>query len=434
MEQLGLPAATMRRRVEETLDLLGLVRPASSRPARAVGRPAAARRDRVGADDAPAGAGARRADLGARPHRRRGRPGDARPAGARRRRLRGAGRAPAGAGASRSPTGCAWCPAGRRLGRRRPRRRAARRPGGPPIVELGRGGRVGPAAADGPRCPAPRPGLLDLAAVPGACRPVTAPAGLVDAAASSGGARARTVPVPRGRPVRCRAGSVTALMGRNGAGKSTLLWALQGSGVAGLRHASTSAGRDPADVGGRAAPRLVGLVPQTAADLLYLETVADECAAADRAPTPAPGPGRRCSSAWCPASTRGPHPRDLSEGQRLALVLAARAASTAPRPAPRRADPGPGLHRQGAADRHPAGALAAEGLAVLRGHPRRRVRGRTAPSACVVLAEGEVVSAGPADRVVAETPAFAPQVAKVLGAPVADRRPRRCGGAALGAA
>ena len=33
----------------------------------------------------------------------------------------------------------------------------------------------------------------------------------------------------------------------------------------------------------------------------------------------------------------------------------------------------------------------------------------------VVLAEGEVVSAGPARRVVAESPAFAPQVAKVLG-------------------
>src|SRR5690606_28554372 len=33
----------------------------------------------------------------------------------------------------------------------------------------------------------------------------------------------------------------------------------------------------------------------------------------------------------------------------------------------------------------------------------------------VVLAEGEVVSAGPVRRVVAESPAFAPQVMKVLG-------------------
>ena len=35
----------------------------------------------------------------------------------------------------------------------------------------------------------------------------------------------------------------------------------------------------------------------------------------------------------------------------------------------------------------------------------------------VVLAEGEVVSAGPVRRVLAESPAFAPQVTKVLGAP-----------------
>ena len=35
----------------------------------------------------------------------------------------------------------------------------------------------------------------------------------------------------------------------------------------------------------------------------------------------------------------------------------------------------------------------------------------------VVLAEGQVVSSGPVRRVVAESPAFAPQVTKVLGAP-----------------
>jgi energy-coupling factor transport system ATP-binding protein len=35
----------------------------------------------------------------------------------------------------------------------------------------------------------------------------------------------------------------------------------------------------------------------------------------------------------------------------------------------------------------------------------------------VVLAEAEVVSSGPGRRVVAESPAFAPQVTKVLGSP-----------------
>jgi energy-coupling factor transport system ATP-binding protein len=35
----------------------------------------------------------------------------------------------------------------------------------------------------------------------------------------------------------------------------------------------------------------------------------------------------------------------------------------------------------------------------------------------VVLADGEVVSSGPVRRVLAESPAFAPQVMKVLGPP-----------------
>ncbi len=73
-------------------------RPAQPRPADALGRPAAARRDRVGADDAPARARARRAHLGAGPDGGRGGPRDADPARARPRRDRGAGRAPARAG------------------------------------------------------------------------------------------------------------------------------------------------------------------------------------------------------------------------------------------------------------------------------------------------------------------------------------------------
>ena len=84
-----------------------------------------------------------------------------------------------------------------------------------------------------------------------------------------------------------RAGEVTALMGRNGSGKSTLLWALQGTGprTSGTVRATGPDHRRPVDPRSLAAGRrraLVGLVPQSAADLLYLDTVGGECAQADR--------------------------------------------------------------------------------------------------------------------------------------------------------
>ena len=64
-------------------------------------------------------------------------------------------------------------------------------------------------------------------------------------------------------------------MGRNGSGKSSLLWALQGSGQAPRRRGEHRR-PDPAALDDAERRTLVGLVPQNAADLLYLETVAEE--------------------------------------------------------------------------------------------------------------------------------------------------------------
>ena len=61
-------------------------------------------------------------------------------------------------------------------------------------------------------------------------------------------------------------------------------------------------------------------------------------------------------------------------------------------------------------------ALAADGHAVLVASHDVEFIAQAADDA-VVLADGEVVSRGPARRVVAESPAFAPQVTKVLGPP-----------------
>ena len=60
--------------------------------------------------------------------------------------------------------------------------------------------------------------------------------------------------------------------------------------------------------------------------------------------------------------------------------------------------------------------LAADGHAVLVASHDVEFVAQAADDA-LVLAEGEVVSRGPARTVVAESPAFAPQVTKVLGPP-----------------
>ncbi len=214
---------------------------------------------------------------------------------------------------------------------------------------------------------------------------------------------------------RLRAGSITALMGRNGSGKSTLLWTLQGSQS---RKAGTvRIGEvDPAEVSAAARRALVGLVPQTAADLLYLETVAEECAAADRAAADrgaVPGDCRSLLDSMVPGVPAGAHPRDLSEGQRLALALAVVLVGRPP--VVLLDEPTRGLD-------YPAKAalagilrrLADEQHAVLVATHDVEFAALAADEV-VVLADGEVVSSGPTRRVLTESPAFAPQVSKILG-------------------
>jgi energy-coupling factor transporter ATP-binding protein EcfA2 len=206
------------------------------------------------------------------------------------------------------------------------------------------------------------------------------------------------------------ASRVTALMGRNGSGKSTLLWTLQGTGR--RRSGHVGVGRlDPARLEAAARRELIGLVPQNAADLLYLETVAEECAASDGGS----GACRRLLDRLVPGIPDGAHPRDLSEGQRLALALALVLVSEPP--VLLLDEPTRGLDYS--AKRVLAGMLrdlARRGHAVLVATHDVEFVAQAAHDV-VVLAEGEVVSAGPVRRVLAESPAFAPQVTKVLGPP-----------------
>lgn len=206
-------------------------------------------------------------------------------------------------------------------------------------------------------------------------------------------------------------GETVALMGRNGAGKSTLL-----SALVGLVAPTSGTVRAGDAVPHRTAPRdlvrRVGLVPQEPRDLLYADTVADECAAADRDADAAPGTCRALLTELLPGVTDDTHPRDLSEGQRLTLALSV--VLTARPPLLLLDEPTRGLDY--AAKARLAGilrSLAAEGHAIVLATHDVELAAELAHRV-VLLAEGEVIADGPAADVVVASPSFAPQVAKVL--------------------
>lgn len=207
-------------------------------------------------------------------------------------------------------------------------------------------------------------------------------------------------------------GQVMALMGRNGAGKSSLLWALQGSGPRQHGTVRDAAGDDPRDLTAAQARTRVGLVPQQAADLLYLETVEDECRRSDLESQVPVGTCAGLLERFAPGIDPAQHPRDLSEGQRLALVLAVQL--TADPQVLLLDEPTRGLD-YGAKRRlrDTLRGLAARGRSVLLStHDVEFVA--DVADRVVVMADGEIVADGPTASVVVGSPAFAPQVAKVL--------------------
>lgn len=206
-------------------------------------------------------------------------------------------------------------------------------------------------------------------------------------------------------------GETVALMGRNGAGKSTLLSALVGM-VEPASGTVRVAGRTPHRTPPREMVRRVGLVPQEPRDLLYADTVAAECAAADADAGAAPGSCRALVSELLPGVADATHPRDLSEGQRLALALAL--VLTARPPLLLLDEPTRGLDY--AAKARLVGVLrtlAAEGHAIVLATHDVELAAELAHRV-VILADGEVVADGPTPQVVVSSPAFAPQTAKIL--------------------
>ncbi|MGK5732708.1 ABC transporter ATP-binding protein [Streptomyces sp. URMC 124] len=236
--------------------------------------------------------------------------------------------------------------------------------------------------------------------------------GPAPAAAAAGLAvRHGRLPALRDVNLSVRAGETVALMGRNGAGKSTLLRTLVGmhKPAAGSVRVggATPQSTPPAEL-----LRHVGLVPQEPRDLLYADTVAAECTAADGDAGAEPGTCRALVSRLLPGVPAATHPRDLSEGQRLALALAV--VLTAHPPLILLDEPTRGLdyaakHRLVEVLR----GLAADGHAIVLATHDVELAAELAHRV-VVIADGEIVADGPTAEVVVSSPAFAPQVAKVL--------------------
>ena len=211
-----------------------------------------------------------------------------------------------------------------------------------------------------------------------------------------------------------RAGQIATVMGRNGAGKSTLLWTLAGAlrpdaGTVGIGERVV----DPASLAPRDRVRLVGMVPQDPNHLLYADSVGQECADAD-ADAGRPGSGATAAllTRIAGAVETQRHPRDLSEGQRLALALAVILAADPPvllLDEPTRGLDYAAKARLVAVLR----ALAARGHAVVLATHDVELAAEVA-TRVVLLAEGQVVADDPSAQVLAGSTAYAPQVARVL--------------------
>ncbi|MFM9493451.1 ABC transporter ATP-binding protein [Streptomyces galilaeus] len=215
----------------------------------------------------------------------------------------------------------------------------------------------------------------------------------------------------RGVDLTVSPGETIALMGRNGAGKSTLL-----NTLVGLVEPSSGTVRVGGALPHRTAPRdlvrRVGLVPQEPRDLLYADTVAAECAAADRDAQATPGTCRALVTDLLPGIDDDTHPRDLSEGQRLTLALAIVLAARPPLlllDEPTRGLDYAAKTRLVAVLRE----LAAAGHAIVLATHDVELAAELAHRV-VLLAEGEVIADGPTAEVIVSSPSFAPQVTKIL--------------------
>ena len=210
--------------------------------------------------------------------------------------------------------------------------------------------------------------------------------------------------VLEGVDVTVRAGETIALMGRNGAGKTTLLRCLCGLHRPERGRVSTPAGPPRPGID-------VALVPQSPEAVLFKATVAGEIREILR--TRPSIEGSELLERFALSSLSEQHPRDLSAGRRLLVAAAAVAATGAP--VLLLDEPTRGL--DAGAKKLLARALRshaeAGGAVVFATHDvelAAEIGGRV-----VMLAAGEVIADGPPGLVLGDSAVFAPQMSRVFG-------------------
>jgi len=208
------------------------------------------------------------------------------------------------------------------------------------------------------------------------------------------------------------AGEIVAVMGRNGAGKSSLLKAI--AGVSRTHSGTVSLlGHDPFDLHGKRRRERIGFIPQEPSDLLYGQSVSIACEQADRDNELPAGTTQNVLQQLVPGISLSTHPRDLSEGQRLGLALSVVISSN---PSILILDePTRGLDYEAKNEltRLLITFASTFGKAVLLATHDVELVAELA-SRVIFIADGDIVADGTTLDVLLSSPAFAPQVAKVM--------------------
>ena len=205
---------------------------------------------------------------------------------------------------------------------------------------------------------------------------------------------------------------IVAVMGRNGAGKSSLLKSLAGISQLATGLVDVS-GFNPQNLKGKERRSTIGFIPQEPSDLLYGQSVQVECDQADKDNQNTRGTTAQILQQLVPGISPTTHPRDLSEGQRLGLALSIVLSAN---PAVLILDePTRGLDYQAKKELTRIliqFAQATGKCVVLATHDVELVA--ELATRVMFLADGDIVADGTTLDVLLSSPAFAPQVSKVM--------------------